>query len=70
MNEPPGELMYMVMSRSGSSDSSTSSWAMMSLAEASSTCTPRKMMRSSNSLLYGLDSLTPKLECSMNEGRM
>ena len=27
-------------------------------------------MRSSNSLLYGLDSLTPKLECSMNDGRM
>ena len=51
VNVPPGEWMYMVMSRSGSSDSSTSSWAMMSLAEASSTWTPRKMIRSSNSLL-------------------
>ena len=33
--------------------SSTISWAMMSSAEASSTCTPRKMMRSSKSLVYG-----------------
>ncbi|CFS36711.1 Uncharacterised protein [Mycobacterium tuberculosis] len=70
MNPPPGELMYMVISRSGSNDSNTSNCAMMSFADASSTWTPRKMMRSSNSLLYGLDSLTPKLECSMNDGRM
>src|SRR3954451_12017186 len=42
------------MSRSGSVDSSVSSWAMTSLAEASSICTPRKMIRSSKSLLYGL----------------
>ena len=59
VNEPPGELMYMLISRSGSVDSSTSSWAITSLADASSICTPRKMMRSSKSLLYGLDSLTP-----------
>ena len=32
---------------------------MMSFAEASSTWVPRKMIRSSKSLLYGLDSLTP-----------
>ena len=36
-----------------------SSCAITSLADASSICTPRKMMRSSKSLLYGLDSLTP-----------
>ena len=59
VNEPPGELMYMLISRSGSADSRHSSWAITSLADASSICTPRKMMRSSNSLLYGLDSLTP-----------
>ena len=59
VNEPPGELMYIRMSRSGSVDSSTSSWAMTSFADASSICTPRKMMRSSKSLLYGFDSLTP-----------
>jgi hypothetical protein len=51
VNEPPGLLMYSVMSRSGSWDSSTSSCAMTSSAEASSTCTPRKMMRSSKSLV-------------------
>src|SRR6202000_2165593 len=51
--------MYMVMTGSGSSDSRTSNWAMMSLADASSSWTPRKMMRSSNSLLYGFISLTP-----------
>ncbi len=51
VKEPPGELMYIVMSRSGSVDSSVMSWAMTSLALASSTCTPRKMMRSSKSLL-------------------
>ena len=32
---------------------------MTSFADASSICTPRKMMRSSKSLLYGFDSLTP-----------
>src|ERR1700752_870997 len=51
--------MYMVMSRSGSMASSVSSWAMTSLAEASSIWTPRKMIRSSKSLLYGFISLTP-----------
>src|ERR1700751_4842895 len=51
--------MYMVMSRSGSIASSVSSWAMTSLAEASSIWTPRKMIRSSKSLLYGFISLTP-----------
>ena len=35
----------------GPGDSSTSSWAMTSFADASSTWTPRKMMRSSNSLV-------------------
>src|SRR6185437_1633688 len=57
--DPPGELMYIVISRSGSMASSVSSWAMTSLAEASSTWTPRKMIRSSKSLLYGFISLTP-----------
>src|ERR1700741_1643180 len=51
--------MYMVMSRSGSMASSVSSWAMTSLAEASSIWTPRKMIRSSKSLLYGFISLIP-----------
>ena len=46
--EPPGELMYIITSRFGSWLSKTSSWAMMSSAEVSSTCTPMKMMRSSN----------------------
>jgi hypothetical protein len=41
----------MVMSRSGSLDSRTSSWAITSSAEASSTCTPRKTIRSSNSFV-------------------
>jgi hypothetical protein len=53
VNEPPGELMYMRMSRSGSIDSSTSSWLITSLAMVSSIAWPRKMMRSSNSLVYG-----------------
>src|SRR5579871_3191713 len=57
--DPPGELMYIVISRSGSMASSVSSWAMTSLADASSIWTPRKMMRSSKSLLYGFISLTP-----------
>jgi hypothetical protein len=35
----------------GVADSSVISWAMTSLAEASSICTPRKMIRSSKSLL-------------------
>src|SRR5579863_3856694 len=51
--------MYMVISRSGSMASSVSSWAMTSLALASSIWTPRKMMRSSKSLLYGFISLIP-----------
>src|SRR6202021_4191126 len=57
--DPPGELMYIVISRSGSMASSVRSWAMTSLAEAASIWTPRKMMRSSKSLLYGFISLTP-----------
>src|ERR1700744_4647555 len=51
--------MYIVISRSGSMASSVSSWAITSLALASSIWTPRKMMRSSKSLLYGFISLTP-----------
>jgi hypothetical protein len=42
------------------------------VADALSICTPRKMMRSSSNLfsvLFGLDSLTPELVRSMNEGR-
>ena len=70
VNEPPGELMYMVMSRSGSADSSVSSCAITSLADASSICTPRKMIRSSNILLYGLDSLIPYEVRSTNDGMM
>src|SRR5262249_57235267 len=57
--DPPGELMYMVISRSGSMASRVSSWAMTSLALASSIWTPRKMIRSSKSLLYGFISLIP-----------
>jgi hypothetical protein len=53
VKEPPGELTYMMMSRSGSALSRTISWAMMSSAEVSSTGAPRKMIRSSKSLLYG-----------------
>ena len=59
----------MMMSRSGSVDSSVSSWAITSLADASSICTPRKMIRSSKSLLYGLDSLTPYYVRSTKDGR-
>ena len=70
VKEPPGELMYMVMSRSGSVASRTSSWAMTSLAEASSTCTPRKMIRSSNILVYGLVSFIPYEVRSTKDGRM
>src|SRR5205814_5780820 len=70
VNEPPGELMYMVMSRSGSADSSVRSWAITSLADASSIWTPRKMIRSSNILLYGLDSLIPYEVRSTNDGMM
>src|SRR6201999_2381434 len=66
--DPPGELMYIVMSRSGSIASSVSSWAMTSLAEASSIWTPRKMIRSSKSLLYGFISLTPYDVRSTKEG--
>jgi len=62
--------MYMTMSRSGSVPSSVSSCAITSLAEASSICTPRKMIRSSNSLLYGLDSLIPYDVRSTNDGTM
>ena len=51
VKEPPGELMYMVISESGSWDSRTSSCAMTSSALASSTCTPRNTMRSSNSFV-------------------
>src|ERR1035438_4580694 len=36
VTEPPGELMYMVMARSGSLDSRAISWAITSLADASS----------------------------------
>src|SRR6201996_3343395 len=56
------------MSRSGSIASSVSSWAITSLAEASSIWTPRKMMRSSKSLLYGFISLTPYDVRSTKEG--
>ncbi len=58
----------MMMSRSGSVPSSVSSWAITSLADASSTWTPRKMIRSSNSLLYGFDSLIPYDVRSTNDG--
>src|SRR5260221_10792058 len=51
--------MYIRTSRSGSIDSSVMSWAITSLADASSICTPRKMIRSSKSLLYGFISLIP-----------
>ena len=68
VNEPPGELMYMVMSRSGSMASSVSSWAMTSFADASSIWTPRKMIRSSKSLLYGFFSLIPYEVRSTKDG--
>jgi hypothetical protein len=60
----------MVMSRSGSADSRVINWAMTSFADASSIWTPRKMMRSSNILLYGFDSLMPYEVRSTNDGRM
>src|SRR5215469_4559092 len=60
--------MYIVMSRSGSIDSSAMSWAMTSFAEASSICTPRKIMRSSKSLLYGFISLIPYEVRSTKDG--
>src|ERR1700752_4571641 len=60
--------MYMVMSRSGSMASSVSSWAMTSLALASSIWTPRKMIRSSKSLLYGFISLIPYEVRSTKDG--
>src|SRR6516162_7002420 len=66
--DPPGELMYMVISRSGSMASRVSSWAMTSFAEASSIWTPRKMIRSSKSLLYGFISLTPYEVRSTKDG--
>ena len=66
--DPPGELMYMVISRSGSMASSVSSWAMTSFAEASSIWTPRKMIRSSKSLLYGFISLIPYEVRSTKDG--
>src|SRR5712691_3269110 len=58
------------MSRSGSIDSSVISCAITSLAEASSICTPRKMIRSSKSLLYGFISLIPYDVRSTKDGRM
>src|SRR6202034_4007443 len=66
--DPPGELMYIVISRSGSIASSVRSWAITSLAEASSIWTPRKMIRSSKSLLYGFISLTPYEVRSTKDG--
>src|SRR6516225_6458170 len=66
--DPPGELMYMVISRSGSMASRVSSWAMTSFAEASSIWTPRKMIRSSKSLLYGFISLIPYEVRSTKDG--
>ncbi len=70
VNEPPGELMYIWISRSGSIDSRHSSCAMMSLAETSSTWEPRKMMRSSNSLAYGSYSRMPWEVRSTKRGTM
>src|ERR1700683_938143 len=60
--------MYTRMSRSGSIDSSVISCAITSLADASSICTPRKMIRSSKSLLYGFISLIPYDVRSTNDG--
>src|SRR6266568_4532204 len=67
--DPPGELMYIRTSRSGSIDSSVISWAITSFADASSICTPRKMIRSSKSLLYGFISLIPYDVRSTKDGR-
>src|SRR5215469_3587392 len=58
----------MRMSRAGSIDSSVISCAITSLANASSICTPRKMIRSSKSLLYGFISLTPYEVRSTKDG--
>src|SRR6201992_2349994 len=66
--DPPGELMYIVISRSGSMASRVSSWAMTSLADASSIWTPRKMIRSSKSLLYGFIALIPYEVRSTKDG--
>ena len=46
---PPGELMYSVMSFSGSSAASSSSCAVISLALVSRTSEPRMMIRSRSS---------------------
>src|SRR4051812_20661760 len=50
--DPPGELMYSQMSRSGSSPSRYRSWAMRRLATLSFTSDPRKTMRSLSSRRY------------------
>ena len=59
----------MMMSRSGSVDSSVSSCAMMSLATVSSIGMPRKMIRSSNIFEYGFISRRPYDVRSMMFGR-
>src|SRR3954470_8924187 len=69
VNEPPGELMYMMISRSGSVDSSESSCAMMSFETVSSIGMPRKMMRSWKSLAYGFIATSPREVRSMTFGR-
>jgi hypothetical protein len=47
---PPGELMYKLMSFSGSSLSRCSSWAMMRFPTLSSIGVPRNTIRSDSSL--------------------
>ena len=49
VTDPPGELMYRLMSRSGSSAASSRICAHNRLAMSSSTWVPRKMMRSRRS---------------------
>src|SRR5215204_1041214 len=52
VTEPPGELMYSMMSFSEFSAERSRSWAQIWLAMASSTCWPRTMIRSHSSRSY------------------
>lgn len=51
LNDPPGELMYIEMSRSGAIAARWSSWAMTTLATPSSIGVPTKMIRSESNRL-------------------
>src|SRR5262245_20879039 len=67
---PPGELMYSMMSLSGSSDSRNNSCAMMMLATSSFTGVPRNTMRSLSSREKMSQPRSPRWVCSMTVGMM